>query len=389
MKILITTDLFTMGKPGEINANGVITSVKNLYTELTKIGHEVKILTLSRDRKTYKEGDVYYMGSLPFPVYPHVRASYISHKKRKYINEILEWKPDVIHSQCEFFTMPFANKISKKTSAPIVHTYHTVYEHYVGYIGMGKKIGKALVRHYSKRFLRHAKAVIAPTVKVKDILEGYGMKQPIHVIPTGINLDQHKQRITQSDRLEMRRALGIGDNDFVSVFVGRLGKEKNVEELLEYFSKASEGLDNAKLLVVGGGPDADHLKAYAAKLQTNGSIIFSGMVPPERVHEYYQLGDLFLCASTSEAQGLTYVEAAANSLPLLCREDGCLALMIKQGENGYSYADLDTFKEKLTYIYGNEEWRKKASAISYDIAMGFDNSTFAANAAALYASLIS
>ena len=38
MKILITTDLFTMGKPGEINANGVITSVKNLYTELTKIG---------------------------------------------------------------------------------------------------------------------------------------------------------------------------------------------------------------------------------------------------------------------------------------------------------------------------------------------------------------
>ena len=97
MKILITTDLFTMGKPGEINANGVITSVKNLYTELTKIGHEVKILTLSRDRKTYKEGDVYYMGSLPFPVYPHVRASYISHKKRKYINEILEWKPDVIY----------------------------------------------------------------------------------------------------------------------------------------------------------------------------------------------------------------------------------------------------------------------------------------------------
>lgn len=388
MKILITTDLFTMGKPGEINANGVITSVKNLYHELTKSGHEVKILTLSRDRKTYKEGDVYYMGSLPFPVYPHVRASYISHKKRKYIREILEWGPEVIHSQCEFFTMPFANKISKKSSAPIVHTYHTVYEHYVGYIGVGKKLGKRLVSHYTKRFLRHTKAVIAPTDKVKEILESYGMKQPIHVIPSGIDLEQHKQRISAEQRSEMRRSMGISDSDFLAVFVGRLGKEKNVEELFEYFSDASQSLPSAKLLVVGGGPDAEHLKSYASKLHSSEKIIFSGMVPPEKVHEYYQLGDLFVCASTSEAQGLTYVEAAANSLPLLCRADPCLNRMIKEGVNGYSYTDKDAFTQKLTFISENKDWRVEASATSYAIAMGFDNSTFASNAAELYLSLI-
>lgn len=48
------------------------------------------------------------------------------------------------------------------------------------------------------------------------------------------------------------------------------------------------------------------------------------MVPPDEVHTYYQLGDIFVSASTSETQGLTYVEAAANGLPLLCRRDPCL-----------------------------------------------------------------
>ena len=68
MKILITTDWFATG------TNGVVTSVKNLWDALKSKGHEVRILTLSDGMKSYKEGDVYYIRSLPLDiVYPNVR----------------------------------------------------------------------------------------------------------------------------------------------------------------------------------------------------------------------------------------------------------------------------------------------------------------------------
>ena len=77
------------------------------------------------------------------------------------------------------------------------------------------------------------------------------------------------------------------------------------------------------------------LKEKAEKLGLSESVRFTGMIPKEEVYRYYQLGDIFVCASTFETQGLTYVEALANALPLVCREDKCLIDIIGQGENGF------------------------------------------------------
>ena len=120
MKILITTDLFTT------STNGVVTSVRNLWDELREKGHDVRILTLSGDRESYKEGPVYYIKSVSIGfVYPDVRMP-ISYRNAL-IDELIEWKPDVIHSHCEFFSFQFAKRIARMTGAPLVHTYHTLY----------------------------------------------------------------------------------------------------------------------------------------------------------------------------------------------------------------------------------------------------------------------
>ena len=100
MKILITTDLYTTA------TNGVVTSVKNLFDELKGKGHDVRILTLSDSMNSYRDGDVYYIRSMPIGVYPNVRMP-LSYR-HKLIKELIEWKPDIIHSQCEFFSFQFA-----------------------------------------------------------------------------------------------------------------------------------------------------------------------------------------------------------------------------------------------------------------------------------------
>jgi 1,2-diacylglycerol 3-alpha-glucosyltransferase len=382
MKILITTDLYTT------RTNGVVTSVQNLAQELEKKGHEVRILTVSDKLKSRKEGNVYYIKSVPLGiVYPDVRMP-VSYRNR-YLRELISWRPDVIHSQCEYFSYQFAGYISRKTGAPIVHTYHTLYEQYATYIFPTQKIGECIVGILSKLRLRKAEAIVAPTEKVEKVLRNYGIHNPIHVVPSGIALEQHKARITPEERAQRRKALGIPEDHLVLLNLGRLGTEKNLNEILELFSISLSQNPKMTLLIVGDGPARQELEETAQTLQIADRVIFTGMVDPTQVQKYYQLGDIFVSASTSETQGLTYIEAAANGLPLLCRKDPCLDGVLVEGCNGYEYEAGAEFCEIVDTILKNPQWCAEAGAKSAQIAQTYDKSSFADKIEDVYEAVLS
>ena len=382
LKILITTDLYTT------ETNGVVTSVKNLFDELTANGHDVKILTISDNLHSHKDGAVYYIRSVPLKVvYPDLRMP-VSYR-HKLIQEIIDWKPDVVHSQCEFFSYQFAARISRITGAPIVHTYHTLYEQYLtSYVVPSKRLGDYLAKVLSRARLKRVKTLVAPTLKVEHTLEGYGMKAPISVVPSGISLEQHHQRLSQQQRLERRRALGIADDDQVLLNLGRLGGEKNLGELMKLFAEAREQNGNLKFLIVGDGPAREDLEKQAKKLGVAEDVIFTGMVEPSQVQYYYQLGDVFVSASTSETQGLTYIEAAANGLPLLCRQDDCLADVLQEGENGYEYTSAEEFLRAIDEMVHDPTWREAAAKRSEEIAASFDKKAFGEAIENIYESVL-
>ena len=380
-KVLITTDLYTT------QTNGVVTSVQNLFDELVSDGSDVKILTLSDSLHTHKEGSVYYIRSVPMGVvYPDVRMPVSFHSNL--IRELIDWCPDVIHSQCEFFSFQFASHISKATGAPIVHTYHTLYEQYVTYVVPSRRLGRMLVRLLSRKRLKRVKTVIAPTSKVERALQGYGLRNPISVVPSGIRLEQHENRLSPEERLERRRALGIPEDAQVLLNLGRLGTEKNLGELMELFAEAKKENDNLIFLIVGDGPARAALQTQARELGVQDSVIFTGMVPPDQVQEYYQLGDVFASASTSETQGLTYVEAAANGLPLVCRRDDCLQDVLKDGENGYEYTNDREFLDAILAVMGDPQWREAAARKSQQIAASFGKKTFGDAIEGIYESVL-
>ena len=382
LKILITTDLYTT------ETNGVVTSVRNLFDELTANGHDVKILTISDNLHSHKDGAVYYIRSVPLKVvYPDLRMP-VSYR-HKLIQEIIDWKPDVVHSQCEFFSYQFAARISRITGAPIVHTYHTLYEQYLtSYVVPSKRLGDYLAKVLSRARLKRVKTLVAPTLKVEHTLEGYGMKAPISVVPSGISLEQHHQRLSQQQRQEKRRALGIADDDQVLLNLGRLGGEKNLGELMELFAEAREQNDHLKFLIVGDGPAREDLEKQARKLGVAENVIFTGMVEPSQVQNYYQLGDVFVSASTSETQGLTYIEAAANGLPLLCRQDDCLADVLEEGQNGYEYTSAEDFLRAIDEMAHNPDWRAAAAKRSEEIAASFDKKAFGEAIENIYESVL-
>ncbi|WP_080843873.1 glycosyltransferase family 4 protein [Cytobacillus gottheilii] len=353
MKILITTECYSPV------INGVVTSIVNLKKELEKSGHEVRVLTLSNEAKSHIKDDVTYISSLGIDkIYPGARVTFF--KNYKYLQQIIDWRPDVIHTQCEFSTFRLAKYISKYLRIPVVHTYHTVYEDYTHYFSPNQKWGKAMVALFSRKVLKNASYVIAPTEKVSSLLKGYGVKQPINVIPTGIDLSAYMHNKSKQTRNEIRQALQISEQDHVLIFVGRLAKEKNLEEVLSYFSQIER--KNMKLLIVGDGPHRQQLEKYARKLDIENEVTFTGMVAPQDIPSYYQAADLFVSASNSETQGLTYIEALASGLPALCKKDPCLENVVENGVNGWLFETFSEFERYMTAIFSDDCAYKKLSA---------------------------
>ena len=344
MKVLITTDWY---KPA---INGVVTSVCNLREELQQRGHEVKILTLSRTARSYEEEGVIYMGSVNAGyIYPGARLR-VSPGRELY-RGIIEWNPDIVHSQCEFSTFFMAKKIAEECKIPLVHTYHTVYEDYTHYFSPYKKWGRDMVQFLTRQISEKVDSMIAPSTKIETLLKDYGIHCPVSVIPSGIDLSKYDAQTRTDSRERIRRKYKMDRKTTVLLYVGRLAKEKNVEELLEYQQKIQES--GTILMIVGGGPYLETLRKKAAELGVAESVIFTGMVSPAEVASYYPAGDLFVSASTSETQGLTYAEALAAGLPLLCRRDQCLRTVVEEGKNGWQYRTEEEFLKDL------KNWKEK------------------------------
>ncbi|MFB0920593.1 MAG: glycosyltransferase, partial [Oscillospiraceae bacterium] len=233
----------------------------------------------------------------------------------------------------------------------------------------------------SRWILEKVDCVIAPTGKVRTILEGYGVDREIRVIPTGIDLGRFT---SVADPEQLKRTLEIPDENRILLYVGRLAREKNLEEVLTYFAKLHP--EKATLLIVGDGPHRAALEDTAAQLGINNAVVFAGMIPPEEITDYYHLGDLFVSASGSETQGLTYIEALASGLPALCRKDDCLSGVIENGWNGWQYENEGDFFEKLDCFLGSDKLRK---AMSFNAAQTactkYSSASFAQNVEQVYA----
>jgi 1,2-diacylglycerol 3-alpha-glucosyltransferase len=354
MKILITTDTYYP------MTNGVVISTDNLYKQLKLLGHEVKILALSADGKEHVEGDIFCFSSYNINVYPE--AKIIRPRKSSIIRGIIKWRPDIIHSQSEFSTMVIAKYIRKKLNIPQVHTYHTLYEDYLHYFPGGKTIKKTALSKLTGLLLNTFDTVIAPTEKVKEKLESYQVGTNIEIVPTGISLDKFQSEISLSEKDELLSRYGLSRNDNILLYVGRIAEEKNIGEVLKFYNKALGYIENTKLLIVGGGPYLSKLKEIASQYGIESDVKFTGMVSNEEIHKYYKLGDAFITASTSETQGITYIEALASGLPVICRFDKCIENIVVNGETGFTYENEEEFINALVNITTDSQLRKNLSS---------------------------
>lgn len=343
MRIGIFTETYTP------YISGLVTSEVMLKHALEKLGHEVYVVTanLENFKYSYDEKErVLKIPGIPTGIYDSRLTGIYPIKA---IKKIKSWNLDVIHSQTEFAIGTFARIFGKQYGIPVVHTYHTMYEDYVHYITKGyfTKPGIKLVEYLTKFYCdKTVTELIVPTKKAYDLFkEKYKVDRNIHIIPTGIEISRfYKENSKIQDIINLKRKLNINDTDFVILFVGRLAEEKNVEFLLESHEEIIKKHNNAKLLIVGDGPDINKYKELSVKYKIDNNTIFTGKVPWNDMPKYYQIADAFATASRSETQGLTVVEAMAAEMPVVCVDDDSFKIVVIDDLNG------KLFKNKKEYV---------------------------------------
>lgn len=342
--------LFTETYYPEIN--GVATSVYTLKNELEKRGHNVYVFTTTTPGAPDYEYNVFRVPSIPFIFITERRVGLFYQPKLAHI--IKKLNLDIIHTHTEFSLGIFGRIMARELKLPVVHTYHTIYEDYTHYLTRFKALdrrAKAFARTYSKVCCNSVEQVIVPTEKTKNLLMTYRVHKDITVIPTGIDLSKFdKIKYPDEDIVALKRKFGIHPEDKILIYIGRVSQEKNIEEIVQAMPEYMKSREGVKFVIVGSGPALERLQNMVVQLGMENRFVFTGAQPWDVIGLYYRLGDVFVSASRSETQGLTYIEAMASGLPVVARKDDCLEDILVEGWNGYTFTDAQGLYHGLDQV---------------------------------------
>lgn len=332
MKIGLFTDTYFP------QVSGVSTSIKALRDELLRQGHQVLIFTTTDPEATDGEEDgIIRLPSIPFVSFEDRRIAYSGFDKALKIAR--KYQLDMVHTHTEFSLGLTGLYVASRLKLPVIHTYHTLYEKYTHYILDGDLIQARHVGALSKLFCNQVDGVVTPSLMTKEKLQSYGIKTPMRVIPTGVEIP----RMRQEEVADLREKFNLEEDEFIFLSLSRLSKEKSLDKVIEAYTKIEPHIHKAHLLIVGDGPAREELEKQARV--TGANISFIGQVDHNEVANYYQLSHLYLNASESETQGLTYLEAFANRLPIIAKRNDYLASLMPSDCFGQLFDDKHSLDE--------------------------------------------
>ncbi|MEM5779274.1 MAG: glycosyltransferase [Candidatus Aenigmatarchaeota archaeon] len=372
MRIVFFTDTY---KP---QINGVVRAVTDTEAILKKFGHEVFIVCPKV--KGYKfPKNVFTCRAYDFKPYPEYKAAIPSRKLIKWIKEI---EPDVIHVHTPATIGVFGLAIAKMLSIPVVATYHTLIDEYFKIYFISRNIKKIiitdlliskLVKKFTKIFYNKFDLVIVPSLAIKKILLEAEVKVPIHVIPNGVDT----RRFSPSRIKKSEKEINI-------LWVGRLGKEKSLDVLLRAFKIVYKKFPNARLILIGDGPDRERLENIAKNLKI--SVEFFGYVNEEELKNSYREAYVFVSPSTTETQGLSVLEAMSSSCPVIVANSLAFKDFVKHGFNGLLFKPKNAkdLAKKITLIIENKSLRDKLAKNARKSALELSKEKQAENLLSIY-----
>ncbi|KAB7646618.1 glycosyltransferase family 4 protein [Polymorphobacter fuscus] len=277
--------------------------------------------------------------------------------------DIRAFAPDIVHLAAPDLLGHSAKKLAHDMGVPVVASFHTRFETYLEYYGLGwaRPAGERLLRN----FYEGLDEVFVTSQGFGDVLREQGLIGHSAVWSRGVD----KARFHPSKRsLDWRRSLGIGDAEPVIAFVGRLVLEKGLDTVAAAVETLRARGVAHRLLVVGEGPARAHFEALVP------DAIFTGALVGEDLPTAYASAEVLLNPSTTETFGNINLEAMASGIPIVAAvatgsnclvDDGVTGRLVEPG-------DIAGFADALAFYLGNSGARAAAGRAGLANAQAYD-----------------
>jgi glycosyltransferase involved in cell wall biosynthesis len=340
---------------------GLERSIATFTDDFCQMGHRTLVVTLDfpgadkSDERVFRLPSFKEVGGTEFSVRVPVPAGL---KKRLEL-----FAPDIIHSHHPFMLGDTALRVSRKRGLPLVFTHHTLYEGYAYVFGHESEMFRIFSMAIATEYANLCDLVIAPTNSIRDVIRSRGVRVPIEVIPTGIDIEL----CGSGQREEFRKKHGIPAEAFVLGYLGRAVKAKNMDFLAQAAVRFLLKCPEAWFLLAGDGESAEPFQKCVQEAGVAERVVMTGKLEGRAVTDAYAAMDLFAFASKTETQGIVLLESLCAGVPIVALDAAGTRDLIRNGKNGTLLRDTVTseeFAEELCRVKKNPEllfrWRKAA-----------------------------
>jgi N-acetyl-alpha-D-glucosaminyl L-malate synthase BshA len=231
--------------------------------------------------------------------------------------------------------------------------------------------------------INESDAVTAVSANLKDdTYRLFPVTKEIDVVHNFIDLT-HYEHITDP----CFRPFYALDNEHIITHVSNFRKVKRVEDVVRVFAKVRESMP-AKLLLVGDGPERNHIESLCRELGLWSDVRFLGKL--KTVEKVLAVSDLFLLTSETESFGLSALEAMASKVPVISTNTGGLPEVNINGVTGFTsnVGDIDDMAANALKILTDPITHSQFKENAYKKALEFDINNILPQYEAIYARVL-
>ncbi|HHW82822.1 MAG TPA: glycosyltransferase family 1 protein, partial [Actinomycetales bacterium] len=331
--------------------DGVVTRIIRTLDELAELGHEAIVFAPGEPPSTYAGHRVVRVNSVAFkPLYPEVRFGLPT---VGIATELADFRPDVVHAVNPVWIGAYGVLASRRRDLPLLASFHTDLPKYTEEMGISalRPTAEGIIRFLHNQ----AEVNLCTSGPMVERAREFQVRR-VDLWPKAV--DTRTYRPDRHSR-QMRERLTQGHPDApLALYVGRLSKEKNLDDLLTPIRRLAD--IGARLAFVGSGPFRAELEEMFAGTNTH----FAGYLSGDELAAAFASADVFAFPSTTETLGFVAMESMASGVPVVGADAGGIPFVIDHGTNGFLVPphDPDAMTARLRELLTDPGLRERFAA---------------------------
>ena len=394
MRVLFISDVYFP------RVNGVSTSIRTFRGDLTECGVDTLLVAPCYAPSAPEPGAATAGGGAGAEEQGVVRRIPAARVPRDPEDRRMSWRAltrtldglprgsfDLVHIHTPFVAHYAGVRCARRAAVPCIATYHTFFEEYLHHYVpvLPSAISRLLARSFTRSQCAAVQALIAPSEPMRAVLEAYGVRTPIHVLPTGLGPD----RFRSGDGAAFRARSGIDARRPLVTYIGRVAHEKNIGFLLQMFCEVLKSVPEALLVIAGEGPARAALRAQIATLGLGAHVQFAGYLERDSaLLDCYAAASVFVFASRTETQGLVLLEAMAQGAPVVSTAELGTRSILKPDSGAIVVPEnVEEFSDAVVRVLNTSALRERLSEQARSYARSWSSLAMARQVTELYRTL--